>query len=170
MRLRKHERNWRRMDNMVIRKLVESDYDQVIELYTQLDEFHVRARPDCFVHRETEKIYPKDAFVHNWAYPGGLELGAFDNDCLIAIVRTTLWEESFMRKDLKTVCLDDIYVLPNYRRRGIAAKLFATVEAWAKEQGAIRLELHTWDFNKGAIAMYEAMGMTPQRCVFEKKL
>ena len=138
---------------MEIRKLVESDYDQVIELYTQLDEFHVQSRPDCFVHREKDKIYPRDAFVHNLAYPGGLELGAFDNDRLIAIVRTTLWEESFMRKDLKTVCLDDIYVLPTYRRRGIAAKLFGEVETWAKEQGAIRLDLHTWDFNKGAIAM-----------------
>ena len=50
---------------MEIRKLVESDYDQVIELYTQLDEFHVQSRPDCFVHREKDKIYPKDAFVHN---------------------------------------------------------------------------------------------------------
>jgi len=75
-----------------------------------------------------------------------------------------------MRKDLKTVCLDDIYVLPAYRRRGIAARLFAEVEAWSREQGAIRLELHSWDFNKGAIAMYESMGMTPQRYVFEKKL
>ena len=158
------------MDNVTIRKLVESDYGQVIELYTQLDEFHVQARPDCFVHRQKDKIYPKDAFVHNLAYPGGLELGAFDNDRLIAIVRATLWEESNMRKDLKTVCLDNIYVLPTYRRRGIAAKLFAAVESWAKEQGAIRLELHTWDFNKDAIAMYEAMGMTPQRYVFEKKL
>lgn len=158
------------MDNVNIRKLVESDYDQVIELYTQLDEFHVQARPDCFVHREKDKIYPKDAFIHNLAYPGGLELGVFDGDLLVGIVRATLWEESIMRKDLKTVCLDDIFVLPAYRRRGIAAKLFAEVEAWAKEQGAIRLELHTWDFNKGAIAMYEAMGMTPQRYVFEKKL
>ena len=33
---------------MEIRKLVESDYDQVIELYAQLDEFHVLGRPDCF--------------------------------------------------------------------------------------------------------------------------
>ena len=41
---------------MEIRKLVESDYDQVIELYTQLDEYHVQGRPDCFVHREKEKI------------------------------------------------------------------------------------------------------------------
>lgn len=158
------------MNNVTIRKLVESDYDQVIELYAQLDEFHVQARPDCFVHREKDTIYPKDAFVHNLAYPGGLELGAFDSDKMVGFISATLWEESNMRKDLKTVCLDNIYVLPSYRRRGIAAKLFAEVESWAKEQGAIRLDLHTWDFNKSAIAMYEAMGMTPQRYVFEKKL
>ena len=158
------------MGDVRIRKLVESDYDQVIELYTQLDEFHVQARPDCFVHREKEKMYPKDAFLHTLAYPGSRDLGAFEGDRLIGFVSATLWEESNMRKDLKTVCLDNIYVLPSYRRRGIAAKRFAEVEAWAKEQGAIRLELHTWDFNKGAIAMYKAMGMTPQRYVFEKNL
>ena len=155
---------------MEIRKLVESDYDQVNELYTQLDEYRVQGRPDCFVHREKEKIYPKDAYIHNLAYPGSLDLGAFEGDRLIGFVSATLWEESNMRKDLKTVCLDNIYVLTTNRRRGIAAKLFAEVESWAKEQGAIRLDLHTWDFNKGAIAMYEAMGMTPQRYVFEKKL
>ncbi len=155
---------------MEIKKLTASDYDKVIELYKELDELHVQARPDYFVHRDKDKIYPKDAFVHNLSYPGGLELGAFDNEQLVGIVRATLWEESGMVKDVKTVCLDDIYVLPAYRRRGVAAKLFAEVEFWAKEQGAIRLDLHAWDFNKNAIAMYQAMGMTPQRYVFEKKL
>ena len=155
---------------MEIRKLTESDYDMVIELYKELDEMHAQARPDYFVHRDKDKIYPKDAFVHNLAYPGGLELGAFENEQLVGIVRATLWEESGMRKDVKTVCLDDIYVLPSHRRKGVATRLFAEVEMWAKEQGAIHLDLHTWDFNKGAIAMYQAMGMTPQRYVFEKKL
>ena len=155
---------------MEIRKLTESDYDAVLDLYQKLDELHVQARPDCFVSREKEKVYPKDAFVHNLSYPGGLELGAFEKNKLVGIVRATLWEESCMVKGVKTVCLDDIYVLPNYRRKGIASKLFSEVEDWAKSQGAIRLDLHTWDFNKGAIAMYQAMDMTPQRYVFEKKL
>lgn len=155
---------------MEIRKLIESDYDMVAELYKELDEMHVQARPDYFVHRDKDKNYPKDAFVHNLSYPGGLELGAFDNEQLVGVVSATLWEESGMRKDLKTVCLDNIYVLPSHRRSGVATKLFAEVELWAKEQGAIRLDLYTWDFNKSAIAMYQAMGMTPQRYVFEKKL
>ena len=155
---------------MEIRKLIESDYDMVVELYKELDEMHVQARPDYFVHRDNDKIYHRDAFIHNLAYSGGLELGAFENEQLIGIVRATLWEESGMVKDVKTVCLDNIYVLPSHRRNGVATGLFSEVELWAKEQGAIRLDLHTWDFNKNAIAMYQAMGMTPQRYVFEKKL
>ena len=155
---------------MEIRKLKDSDYDMVIELYRELDELHVQTRPDCFVHREKDEIYPRDAFLHNLSHPGVLQLGAFENEQLVGVVRASLWEESGMVKDIKTVCLDNIYVLPAWRRKGIAAKLFTEVELWAKEQGALRLDLHVWDFNKNAIAMYQAMGMTPQRYVFEKKL
>lgn len=153
---------------MEIRKLTESDYDQLNALFQALDDMHVQARPDYFISRD--EAYPKDAFVHNLAYPGGLSLGAFDGDALVGFAEATLWDESGMRKDLKTVCLDNIFVSPVYRRRGIAAKLFAEVERWATKIGAVRLELHTWAFNQGAIAMYRAMGMTEQRYVFEKKL
>jgi GNAT superfamily N-acetyltransferase len=111
-----------------------------------------------------------DAFLQNLADPDVLQLGIFEDEQLLGVVRATLWEESGMVKDVKTACLDNIYVLPIHRRRGLATKLFAEVELWAKEQGAIRRDLHTWDFNKSAIAMYQAMGMTPQRHVFEKKL
>ena len=155
---------------MEIRRLTESDYHMVIELYKELDEMHVQARPDYFVHREKEIIYPKNAFLQNLAHPDVLQMGVFDQEQLVAVVRATLWEESGMVKDVKTVCLDNIYVLSDYRRKGIATKLFAEVELWAKAQGALRLDLWTWDFNRNAIAMYQAMGMTPQQYVFEKKL
>ena len=155
---------------MEIRKLTESDYDMVSELYKELDEMHVQARPDYFVHRDKDKIYPKDAYIQNLSDPDVLQLGAFDDEQLVGVVRATLWEESGMVKDVKTVCLDNIYVLPTHRRNGVATRLFEEVELWAKEQGAIRLNLHTWDFNKNAIAMYQAMGMSPQQYVFEKKL
>ncbi len=155
---------------MKIRKLTVDDYDELVELFYKLDEFHVQSRPDCFVHRDKNETYSKEDFVHNLAYPGGLELGAFENEMLVGFVQATLWEESFQVKGVKTAVLDNIYVLPDYRRKGIAAKLFSEVELWAKEQGAVRLDLYTWDFNKGAIAMYQAMGMKPQRYVFEKEL
>ena len=155
---------------MEIRTLTEGDYEALVELYKELDDMHAQARPDCFLFREKTQVYPRDAYLHNLAYPGCTELGAFENDRLVGFAGATLWEESGMVKGVKTVCLDNIYVSPAYRRRGIAAGLFAEIEAWARAQGVVRLDLHTWDFNQGAIAMYRAMGMTPQRYVFEKKL
>ncbi len=155
---------------MDIRNLTESDYPQLAELYKALDDLHAGARPDHFVYRKNEEVYPLDAFLHNLAYPGCVEYGAFEGETLVGFADATLWEDSGMVKGLKWVCLDNIFVLPAYRRKGIATKLFAEVEVWAKTQGAVRLELHTWDFNKGAIGMYETMGMTPQRYVLEKKL
>lgn len=157
------------MIQIVIRKLTVSDYSALLELYKELDELHIQARPDYFVRRDD--VYPRDAFEHNIANPICIDLGAFDDSGkMLGFVEATLWNESGMVKTTKTVCLDNIYVSPAHRRTGIAAKLFEMVEAWAREQGAVRLDLHTWDFNQGAIAMYRAMGMTPQRYVFEKKL
>lgn len=154
---------------MLIRDLVAEDYPAFRNLYTKLDEYHVKMRPEDFVSRDD--VYPQDAFLHNLDYPDGMRLGAFDADgTMLGFVEATLWNKCGMREDLKSVCLDNIYVLPEYRRMGIAAKLFDAVESWSRERGAVRLELHTWDFNKGAIAMYTAMGMMPQRYVFEKKL
>lgn len=154
---------------MKIRKLEVGDYASMLALYQELDEFHAQARPDCFVHRDD--VFPREAFEANLVNPVCLMLGAFDEtEEMVGVVRATLWNESGMVKNLKTVCLDDIFVAVSHRRRGMATMLFEEVERWAQAQGAVRLELHTWDFNRNAIAMYRAMGMTPQRYVFEKKL
>ena len=153
---------------MVIRDLVAEDYPAFRNLYAKLEEYHVEMRPEDHVYRDA---FPEDVFLHNLDYPDGMQMGAFDeNGKMLGFVEATLWNKCGMREDLKSVCLDNIYVLPECRRMGIAAKLFSEVEAWSRERGAVRLELHTWDFNKGAIAMYTAMGMTPQRYVFEKML
>ena len=154
---------------MKLRKLTSADYEEMLALYTALDSMHAEARPDCCVLRD--EVYPREHYEANLTNPISFQMGAFDDETrMVGIVDATLWHESVMVKGVKTVCLDNIYVLPEYRRRGIAAKLFDAVEQWAKEQGAVRLDLHTWDFNKDAINLYRAMGMTPQRYVFEKHL
>lgn len=154
---------------MELRKLTSADYEEMLALYKALDEFHVEARPDCCVLRDD--VYPREHYEANLTNPISFQMGAFDEaNRMVGLVDATLWHESVMVKGVKTVCLDNIYVLPECRRRGIAAKLFNAVEQWAGEQGAVRLDLHTWDFNKDAISLYRAMGMTPQRYVFEKHL
>ena len=35
---------------------------------------------------------------------------------------------------------------------------------------AVRVDLMVWEFNKEAIQLYEALGMTPQRYILEKNI
>ena len=153
---------------MVIRNLDKNDYTSVLVLYTELDRIHYENRPDYFGRRDCS--YPKKDYDECLNDPNMLMLGAFENDELLGIASATLWNKSGMIEGIKTVCLDNIYVLPEARRKGIAKSLFAEVESWGKQKGAVRLDLHVWGFNKNAISMYEAMAMTPQRYVFEKDL
>lgn len=153
---------------MIIRDLTDADYADVLALYTELDRIHYETRPDYFGKRECS--YPKDAYDECLADADTLMRGAFEGEQLLGIVRATLWEKSGMIEGIKTVCLDNIYILPEARRKGIAKALFTSVEDWSRKKQAVRLDLHVWDFNKDALALYKAMGMDFQYHVMEKRL
>jgi ribosomal protein S18 acetylase RimI-like enzyme len=57
--------------------------------------------------------------------------------------------------------IDDIVVLPAWRRRGIGARLARAAESWANERGAAWVELGVYDFNTEARAFYAALGYLP---------
>lgn len=153
---------------MQIRELTEEDYGAVLALYSELDRIHYEIRPDYFGKRDCS--FPKKAYTETLAAPECLMIGAFEDGQLQGLAGATLWNKSGMLQGIKTACLDNIYVIPQARRKGTAKALFLTVEDWAKQQGAVRLELHVWDFNKNAIALYRAMGMEDQYHVMEKRL
>jgi GNAT superfamily N-acetyltransferase len=55
------------------------------------------------------------------------------------------------------VHLEDLFVRPEFRRKGIAKALFARIAAIALERGD-RLQWHVLDWNQLAIDFYESMG------------
>ena len=56
------------------------------------------------------------------------------------------------------IYLEDIFVLPDYRRRGIGKALLTTVAQIAAQRGAGRLEWSVLDWNEPAIAFYQSLG------------
>jgi GNAT superfamily N-acetyltransferase len=54
--------------------------------------------------------------------------------------------------------LEDIFVLPAYRRRGIGKALLKRVARVANERQCARLEWSVLDWNTSAIAFYESLG------------
>ncbi|NJL82363.1 MAG: GNAT family N-acetyltransferase [Chloroflexaceae bacterium] len=56
------------------------------------------------------------------------------------------------------IYLEDIFVLPAYRRRGIGKALLGYVAGLALQRGCGRLEWSVLDWNQSAIAFYQSLG------------
>jgi len=57
--------------------------------------------------------------------------------------------------------LNDLLVLPEARRMGVARALLSSAAEFARADGALRLELETDHDNASAQALYRAMGWVP---------
>ncbi len=58
--------------------------------------------------------------------------------------------------------LEDLYVRPAYRRRGLARALLSTLAGECVARGYTRLSWTVLNWNSGAIALYDDVGGTPQ--------
>jgi GNAT superfamily N-acetyltransferase len=58
------------------------------------------------------------------------------------------------------IYLEDLFVLPDYRRQGIGKALITYLAKLAVERNCGRLEWSVLDWNEPAIAFYEKMGAT----------
>jgi len=65
--------------------------------------------------------------------------------------------------------IDDLYLLPEHRRKGFGRAAMALIEAFAKEKGCRRLQFQSELTNPGAMAFYMAAGYTPADMKFYVK-
>jgi GNAT superfamily N-acetyltransferase len=56
--------------------------------------------------------------------------------------------------------IEDVFVLPDYRKRGTGRELICAIEDWAKAQGATRLQLLAEETNHPALSFYDAIGFS----------
>ncbi|HKQ60343.1 MAG TPA: GNAT family N-acetyltransferase [Candidatus Polarisedimenticolaceae bacterium] len=61
------------------------------------------------------------------------------------------------------IYLEDLFVRPDYRSRGIGRALLAHLAKLAVERGCGRLEWAVLDWNEAAIGFYARLGAEPQR-------
>jgi GNAT superfamily N-acetyltransferase len=117
-----------------------------------------------------------DAYARDPA-GGGEPLGDFARDNLIAELAARPFVFSVLALDDETpvglvnaiegfstfacrplVNVHDVVVIDSHRGQGIAAQLFAEVEAIARERGACKLTLEVLDGNASARALYRRLG------------
>jgi GNAT superfamily N-acetyltransferase len=74
-----------------------------------------------------------------------------------------LWFRNFSTWDgVGGIYLEDLFVRPEFRRRGLGRKLLATLAHECIERGYTRLSWAVLDWNVDAIALYDTVGGTPQ--------
>ena len=71
-----------------------------------------------------------------------------------------MYERDFL--DIDEFCVDEAC-----RHQGVAREMMDFVKAYAKEKGFSKIELNMWEFNRDALACYEALGFSTYRRYME---
>jgi GNAT superfamily N-acetyltransferase len=80
-----------------------------------------------------------------------------------AVAATAVWFLNFSTWDgVAGVYLEDLYVRPAFRRRGLARKLLSALARECVEHNYSRLSWAVLNWNVDAIALYDAVGGRPQ--------
>jgi len=154
---------------MNIRKLKLIDYPVIDKCMQALHELHVNGRPDLYA--PLEHPYSEREFAEIICDKNRIAIGMTDeHDAVVGFCIATLRDKSGMVEGVKNIHINDLFVLEEYRGRGIAKQLFSELGLWARAMGAARLELTVWEFNAPAANLYRSLGMTPQRHILEKML
>lgn len=135
------------MCNISVRQAVLSDIDAIVPLFSAYREFYGRAADLVGV-----RSFLLERFEHGESVLLVAEAGG-------VVVGFTQLYPSFSSVSLaRTFLLNDLYVQPQHRRKGVASKLLAAAVDFCRALGAVRLTLSTATGNESAQALYAAAG------------
>ncbi|MEM9152613.1 MAG: GNAT family N-acetyltransferase [Cyanobacteria bacterium P01_F01_bin.3] len=126
-------------------------FSQLLSEYEKLAHEMVGTQEDLHRALFGERPYV-EAFVAQWD-DGKNERG---NDNVVASATYFYNFSTFLMKP--GIYLEDLFVLPEYRRKGIATALLKHLANHAITQGCGRFEWSVLDWNVDAIAVYKKMG------------
>ncbi|GAB3230491.1 GNAT family N-acetyltransferase [Mycolicibacterium hippocampi] len=137
----------------LIRTVRPGDEADLTAMIHELADFE-RAAADCTV---TENQLREALFGPNPVVYG--HLAEVDGEAAAA----ALWFRNFSTWDgVAGIYLEDLFVRPRFRRRGLARKLLATLARECVDHGYSRLSWAVLDWNVDAIALYDSVGGRPQ--------
>lgn len=138
---------------MTIRKAVKSDAKAIISLINELAEYEKLA--NCV--NINEQIFCKHLFEKELAHA----LVACDE--MGQIVGYAIYFYSFSTFIGRAgIYLEDIYIKPEFRGRGIGLDIIKTLAKICEKDGFGRLEWECLDWNEASIKFYESLGAKRQ--------
>lgn len=152
---------------MNVRFATEADLDRVNELRKQVNDLHVKGKPEIF-----KPGFPQELRDHIYTIRDDPKqrIVVAERDgvlCGFAVLNHVVRPENPFMSERNYLDIDEFCVDEAYRRQGVGTALIDFARAYAKEQGLERVELNVWEFNKDALAFYEAAGFQTYRRYME---
>lgn len=135
------------MNNITVRQAVVSDLDALVPLFDNYRQFYGR----------TSDAQSAKAFLLNrFNYGESVLFIVHEGDMPIGFSQLY---PSFSSISLARIfVLNDLFVLEQRRRKGVATKLISAACEFAKTVGAVRLSLSTAITNEAAQVLYKSLG------------
>ena len=152
---------------MAVRFAREDELPRVNELRKQVNDVHVAGKPEVF-----KPGFPKELQDHIftiWNDPAQ-EVAVCEREgvlCGFAVLHHIVKPESPFSFARDFLDVDEFGVDEACRRQGVGLELVEFIRGYAKEKGFQRIELNMWEFNRDALAFYEAAGFTTYRRYLE---
>lgn len=144
-----------------IRPAEAEDYERLCVLFQEVDRLHRQQLPDRF--RCPEGPPRSREYVSSLISDSNVGLFVADavEQC-VGYVHATLTHTPDVPVYIpcRYAVIEDLVVDPTCRRKGIGRALVEYAHAWARSEGAPRIELNVYEFNADAIRFYETLGYT----------
>lgn len=155
------------MENLVVRYAKREELESVNKIRKQVNEVHVKGRPDLFREDGWQFIEP---FVYTKfdEENSGVIVAAIEDEIVgFAVVQYIVRPESPYNKEQKYFHIEEFGVNEDHRRKGIATAMIDFVKEDARKRGFKKIELDMWEFNQDALAFYESAGLKTFRRYME---
>lgn len=148
------------MGKMIIRPVVESDLDELNDLFNQIDRFHASAHPERFREAADGQARPRQYFLELINDPTVGFFVAEQAGVLLGFVHVLVQHTPDFNIIVPRLVakVDNLGVREGHRGKGIGRALMEHAEHWAKEKGAVDIELNVYEFNIHAQRLYQQMG------------
>ena len=154
---------------VAVRLAREEDLDRVNELRREVNDLHVAGVPDVFKPGFCDEL--RDFLYVIWKNPQQeIVVAELDGTvCGFAVLHHISKPENPFMFERDFLDIDEFGVDASCRRQGIASAMIRFIREFAREKGFRRIELNMWEFNRGALAFYEAAGFSTFRRYMEIK-
>ena len=145
-----------------VRTATLGDYDMLVALFDELDEFHRQARPDFFQSFDGPARTARQ--IEQWlSEPASTVLVAVRGSDVIGLaVLLTRAASSFAGAiPRKVIEVDNLVVRADQRGGRVGRRLLRAAIDWTRQHGATHVEVSVHAFNRDARRFSENFGFTP---------